>query len=265
MSRHDEVMIYMYYSRQWHSGIGTVSSPLESQMMDWFSHENRFHQLLLNSKVTNITRLMLNTFKSDIKFIITLDKKSHFWLSIRGCNLGWRLLFEVVSSEVPLFLSSIAADCENWYGVETKGRLFGFRVIALILNYALGRHSMYHSLEAATHRTRKHLHNRPKVSFLSFLFYLRFNWAPSFKESITWAEKKRYRRKHTHILIAHYYKFLRVLRKGRAQVRETLAKLSFSPRCVSSWCTNTQGATRRLTSSTRGLRRSLREAHWGAV
>lgn len=34
MSRDDEVMIYMYYLRHWHSGIGTVSSPLESQMMD---------------------------------------------------------------------------------------------------------------------------------------------------------------------------------------------------------------------------------------
>lgn len=114
MSRDDEVMIYMYYLRHWNSGIGTVSSPLESQMMDWLSHENRFHQLLLNSKVTNITRLMLNTFMSDIKFIITLDKKSHIWLSIRGCNLGWRLLFEVVSSEVPMFLSSTAANCESW-------------------------------------------------------------------------------------------------------------------------------------------------------
>ena len=71
--------------------------------------------------------------------------------------------------------------------------------------------------------------------------------------------------KHTHLLIAHNYKLFRVLREGRAQVQETLEDLSCLIRCASSLCTNTRRATRRLTSSTRELRRSLREAHYAAV
>lgn len=62
----------------------------------------------------NIIRFMLNIFMFDIKFIIIFDKKSYIWLSIRGCNFGWYLLFEVVLSEVFMFLLFIVVNCESW-------------------------------------------------------------------------------------------------------------------------------------------------------